>query len=410
MKLKIAIISDWYSENMGYAENFLPKAMAALGHDVHLIASTAQVYYRSPTYQKTYQPFLGPNIVSAGVKKVHGYTLHRLPMRSINFGMPGIGMKGMAECLSALKPNIVQTFDINSWSTYEAAKYCKNNGCKLFLESHTHASVFENRKRWRGISGIKALATSVSEFLFRGKLKFIAGVAEKCYPIASDVAKIVLTHFHLSADKVEIQSLGVDTDLFYPADNSLGSDERDKLRVQYGLDKDSMVCVYTGRFARDKKPQCLARAINHLQDEGENVQALFVGSGTEDEMEEIRAMKGCFIHEFVPVNELRKFYWIADIGIWPSQESTSQLDAAACGLPIILSNRIEVVERVEGNGLLYVEDNEIDLAKKIMQLKDRQLREAMAEAGIRKVKEKFSWDSIARARIKDYGRSFGLEE
>ena len=27
----------------------------------------------------------------------------------------------------------------------------------------------------------------------------------------------------------------------------------------------------------------------------------------------------------------------AEIGIWPTQESTSQLDALACGLPIIIN-------------------------------------------------------------------------
>lgn len=35
--MQIAIVSDWFSEKMGYAENFLPKAMASLGHEVHLV-------------------------------------------------------------------------------------------------------------------------------------------------------------------------------------------------------------------------------------------------------------------------------------------------------------------------------------------------------------------------------------
>jgi glycosyltransferase involved in cell wall biosynthesis len=239
-------------------------------------------------------------------------------------------------------------------------------------------------------------------YLYSNNLKFVDSVAEGCYPIASDVAKIVVSHFHVSAHKVKIQSLGVDTNLFYPADSSFSNEDRVRLRTQLGLSGTSLVCVYTGRFARDKKAQCLARAINCLQSERENIQALFVGNGTEDEMEEIKAMKGCFIHKFVPVKELRKFYWISDIGVWPSQESTSQLDAAACGLPLVLSNRVEVVERVMGNGFLYEEDNETDLAMKIKLLKDHQIRHNMSNIGIAKVRTRYSWESIARERLKDY--------
>ena len=79
-KLKIVVISDWFSEKMGYAENFLPKALAQLGHDVHVITSTAQVYYSSADYNKTYKPFLGNNIVNDGISKVDGYVLHRLKL------------------------------------------------------------------------------------------------------------------------------------------------------------------------------------------------------------------------------------------------------------------------------------------------------------------------------------------
>jgi glycosyltransferase involved in cell wall biosynthesis len=74
-------------------------------------------------------------------------------------------------------------------------------------------------------------------------------------------------------------------------------------------------------------------------------------------------------------------------------------------LPLILSNRIEVKERVDGNGLLYEEDNKIDLAKNIKILKDNQLRQKMSVIGIEKIKNKFSWRSIAESRITDYRKA-----
>jgi glycosyltransferase involved in cell wall biosynthesis len=162
------------------------------------------------------------------------------------------------------------------------------------------------------------------------------------------------------------------------------------------------VCIYTGRFSKDKNPLCLAKAITQLTTEGWPFRGLFVGNGPAADVEAIRACRGCVIQPFVPTCELPPYYWAADIGVWPKQESTSQLDAAACGLPLILSNKIKVVERVEGNGLLYEQDNPADLARQIRQLTDPDTRRRMGGLGVRKVQKQFNWLNIARQRLQDY--------
>ena len=120
--MKIVCISPWFSEGMGYSENMWPKALAKTGAEVHLVTSTAQIYYNSPNYAKVYEPFIGPNIVASETKMVDDYTLHRLPYfksRKKN-GLPGI--RNLYQKLKELNPDIVQTFDNNLDSTYEAAK------------------------------------------------------------------------------------------------------------------------------------------------------------------------------------------------------------------------------------------------------------------------------------------------
>jgi len=104
---------------------------------------------------------------------------------------------------------------------------------------------------------------------------------------------------------------------------------------------------------------------------------------------------------------LAPFYWAADVGVWPKQESTSQLDAAACGLPLIVSNRVAVVERVTGNGLLYDEADPDDLARKIVALDDPEVRQRMSAVGVEKVQRNFSWRRIAAERIDAYQAALG---
>ena len=94
----------------------------------------------------------------------------------------------------------------------------------------------------------------------------------------------------------------------------------------------------------------LADAIALLVAAGDPFRGLFVGGGTEAEAAALRNSPGCQVVPFVPALDLPPYYWAADIGVWPRQESTSQLDAAAAGLPIILSDRITVLERVRATG------------------------------------------------------------
>lgn len=388
---------------MGYAENFLPRALAKLGNDVHVVTSTAQVYYNSPDYEKTYKEHLGSAIVSEGVKKIDGFTLHRLPFREVKksflnpFGFFGIHLVGLYDYLTKLKPDVIQVFNIDEFATFEAAQYSKNNNIKFFTESHVHASVLQ-------VNGKYDFKTKLMRYAnkFRSSLQVINETTQKCFPIAADVADIATTFYQVPKDKVKIQSLGVNTDLFKPIESEDEEKERNQLRQKLGFGANDIVAIYTGRFSASKSPNVLADAIQLLQEKDIHFKGLFLGNGTDEEKKQLSSKIGCFVHPFVSVNELPKYYRATDIGVWPREESTSQLDAAACGLPLILSDQIKVLERIDGNGLLFQEGNAKDLAEKILSLKDKELRNKMGLRSIENVLQKFSWDKIAEERFRDY--------
>jgi glycosyltransferase involved in cell wall biosynthesis len=175
-----------------------------------------------------------------------------------------------------------------------------------------------------------------------------------------------------------------------------------QVRQQLGFREEDIVCIYSGRFSPGKNPQCLARAIEQLHQRDPRFRGLFVGSGTTEEVAQILCCRGCAVHPFVEYRLLPDFYRAADIGVWPRQESTSQLDAAACGLPLILSNRVKVVERVQGNGFLYAENDATDLARQLIRLELSETRRALGQIGADKVRTQFSWDRIATLRLADY--------
>ncbi|MFA6980124.1 MAG: glycosyltransferase family 4 protein [Ignavibacteriaceae bacterium] len=404
--MKIVIISCWFSENMGYAENFLPRALAKHGHDVHVVTSTAQVYYNSPNYVKTYKEHLGPAIVPEETKIIDGFTLHRLPFDELKksilnpFGFFGIRLIGLYDYLTKLKPDVIQVFNIDEIATFEAARYSKDNGIKFFTESHVHASVLK-------VNGKYDIKTNLMKYAnkFRSSLQLINETTIKCFPIAEDVAELAIEFYQVSKDKIKIQSLGVNTDLFKPVENEEEEKERIQLRKKLGFGVNDIVAIYTGRFSPSKSPTVLADAIQLLQRTESSFKGLFLGSGTEEEKALLSSREGSFVHPFVTVKELPKYYRAADIGVWPREESTSQLDAAACGLPLILSDQIKVLERVDGNGLLFKEGDAKDLAEKIFSLKDEAQRKKLGSKSVENVRLNFSWNKIAEERLRDYSRN-----
>lgn len=392
--MRIVILSFWFSEGMGYITNLLPKALASLGQDVHVVTSTAQFYYNTPTYAETYEPFIGPPIVSSGTKIVDGYMLHRLPVIEIR---KRIGIKGLWSQLQALRPDIVQTVDTVHLSTYQAVLAAPFLKFKLFTGCHVHASVFPPAQHYDDLSYLSRLRLGLS---LRLPGRVVDHFTSKCYPIAPDAADIAVKFFGVSPNKVDICPLGVDTELFQPSNTEDSGQERLEIRSEIGFAESEIVCIYTGRFSSDKNPLCLAQAVDLLVAQGQPFRGLFIGAGPQEDS--IRACQGCVVRPFVPVRELPPYYRAADIGVWPQQESTSMLDAAACGLPLVVSDRVLTTERIDGNGITYKEGDHEDLARALCQLKDPHHRATLGQVGSAKMVRDYSWLAIAKRRLHDY--------
>lgn len=386
--MKIIIISEWFSEKMGYAENLLPIAFANLGHEVHLVTTDLQVYGTNiELYNSIYEKHLGPRITNQGVYYINNITVHRNPHSLEN----GLHVSGLAQKLREIKPDVVYCFEIMTRDYFNVVKYQKEFKYKIFCESRLHLSIY---------SPPKTLKQWVRQSIIILKSRQLAKKISRFYPIAPDVLKVITKYFGIPSHKCSLSSLAVDTNLFKPNNNKI---QRELFRERLGYNEKDIVCIYTGRLNEDKGPLILAKAIDHLYQSGHTqFKGLFVGNGNKRYEEAILLNKQCLVHPFVQPSELPEFYNFMDIGIWPLQESTSQLDAMACGLPIIVNELVEDSLRHEGNGLTYKNNEFKDLAEKILMLKDYVTRQKMGKLGYQKITTNYSWEKLANDKLIDF--------
>lgn len=392
--MKIVYVNPFFTDGMGYIENCLPKAMAKRGHEVHIITSTGKVYFNDPIYKRTYEKFFGPPIELAGTYQLAGNViLHRLNFISI---LNTQYFKKLNEVLNEVKPDVVHMWDVINPNALQFFYFSKRLKYTVYTGNHYVLSVLQVHKVWNSWFSLLKY-----KWLFLKVIpgKLLQGFYKRCYAATTDAKFVAVKYMGVPPEKCYVTPLGVDTDIFQP--------ERDPSKIEnyrsaYGFTGSDFILLYTGRFAEGKNPLVLAKAIDMLQRNGyETIKGLFVGSG--DQMEEISSCKGCHVVDFVPYFELYKFYQIADIGVWPAQESTSMLDAAATGIPIIVNNTIHAKERYEGNGLTYELGSSEDMIKQILKLyNDPDLRASLGNEGKRKMQELYSWDKIAKEREEDY--------
>lgn len=394
--MKIIFISAFYSEGMGYSENSLPKSLASLGHEVHVITSDFNVYGNDPCYDQTYKSFLGEARQPLGTFDSVGYKVHRLKSLDIS---GYIYITGLRKKIVELSPDIVQVTEIASLNTFKLVLLKPFFKFKLYTESHQHLSVVKPYVVNPKLNVIKNIIYKLTRTL---PTFFASLFIEKCFAIAPDCVEVANKYYGVPISKIKLQPLGTDTILFHPLLTEKDKLQRDEIRGYLGLKENDILCIYTGRFTKDKDPLILAKAVDMLYNEGYNFFSLFIGHGTQKT--EIQNHNNAITLDFMRHIDLADYYRASDVGVWPKQESMSMLDAASSGLPLIVTDHIGELNRVEGNGYVYEEGSIDDLVKKLLYFSDKVLRDNMGRNGSHKMRENYSWINVA-TNIEKYYRS-----
>jgi len=399
--MRIVLLTETFSKNMGYLENCLPRYLAGLGADVHVVSMDLPPYYQLADFKETKDLSSGSQIISTGtIEEIEGFTLHVLPHKKL---LGYMRIVGLYEKLQTLRPDIVQTTVAIGWIPLDAAIFKVSLGYKLFTGNHNAASTFPMAKR-KFYPWDREYLRSVFTRALPGRMTSL--FTEKCYAVTVDCAEIAWQFFGVQKEKVEVMHLGVDTDVFFPVRTDEHGRDRQRIRAELGLGSTDVICIYTGKLTQGKNALILAHAVGRLRSMGMPYFGLFIGEGGQRVAIEESAF--CRVLPFMPFRELAPYYRASDIAVWPTNESTSMLDAAACGIPIVISDGIVYRDHVDGNGIVYKMNDLEDLVRTLIKLCDSEERQHLGGIGAKKMAQKFNWESVAARRFRDFEQSLRL--
>lgn len=194
-----------------------------------------------------------------------------------------------------------------------------------------------------------------------------------------------------------------------------------KLRERYPQLKDKFVILFLGRIHQKKGMDLLAKAFGELVQKRDDVRLVIAGpddAGYKKQVEQILGAYGAldktvFTGMLYGEDKLAAFV-DSDVFVLSSYSENfgiALVEAMACGLPVITSNKVNIWREVaDANAGEVINCDVSELEEAIVKtLSNSELRRMYGTNGKKLVIEKFNWGAIADQLVADY-RRFSKEQ
>ena len=211
-----------------------------------------------------------------------------------------------------------------------------------------------------------------------------------CY---TDTEKRKLEKLGITSSKIIVIHNGIDINRFIPREK----ENHREIRI-----------LWIGRLVSGKGVEYLIDAIKLLVHEITNLKLIMIGEGPSKEkikrkISDLGLDKHIVFKDFVLNSELPSIYQSSDVFVLPSLNEgvpRTILEAMACGIPVVCTELPQLVDVVDGCGLLVPVKDSQALAEGISKIvSDRELAQKFGENGRANVVENYSWEDTVKKTI-----------
>lgn len=387
--LRICMVTDCYPPSVGGIENHvyaLSRELGRLGHHVTVVTHREVRPRKSPPR---------PVVVPPGVDLVR---LRGLTLRLPDGSDPAVGPSMVGQMARLLREH---TFDIVHGHTVESPfvlalmRTAARMGFPTIITKH---SMVERPKR------LPLLGALMRAWMVAVVNQFTAYIAVS-EPAAEEVNR--------SKSKPFVIHNAIDMDTFRP-DPSL----RAKMRAALGFADQDLVIGFLSRFVPSKGVVELVQIGERLAERDARLRFLFVGGGPLKQKVENDVAKNGMADRFrlvgfQPWDQTPAYLNAMDIFAFPSQSEgfgMALLEAMACGLPAVTTDRSGTQDIVRPGETAIVADSLDDLEASLTLLVNNEaLRRRLGVAARRAVERSMDWQAVARRTAEAYRETIALE-
>jgi len=200
----------------------------------------------------------------------------------------------------------------------------------------------------------------------------------------------LLRYVKIKENKIDVVFNAYNNKLFNPQPESM----KKEFFFKYPIGRKYI--LFVGSLFEYKNVKALINSFNMIK----NIipHNLVIVGRKDTSLEPLQNDKRIFYMDYVPLEDLPKFYSFADLFVYPSLSEgfgIAPLEAMACGTPVIASNKASLPEVIGDAAVLIEPSNVNKLSETIVTiLKSQQLRNELRDKGLRHVKN-FSWNKTA---------------
>ncbi len=231
--------------------------------------------------------------------------------------------------LLKLKPDVIVVPGWADMPSYISTIYCLFTGCKLILRSES--TKYEKSFR-------RTLFAPITKFVIRTASSFIASGTQ---------ARKYLISLGATPKKIFVGYSPIDVEYFQKR-AFLSLSKRNAIRRKMGVPKTAKIILFVGQLIVRKGIYDLIDSFASIATSEPNAFLVFIGYGPElgnlkDLVSKLNIQNRVIFINFVPNEELPRYYTASDIFVLPSYEETWGIvvnEAMACGLPVVVNEHV----------------------------------------------------------------------
>ncbi len=224
--------------------------------------------------------------------------------------------------------------------------------------------------------------------------KFVTIRADRIIAVSEELKNILVSRLDVSSSKVDVISVGVDTELFHPMDKK-------GVRKSLGLDVEAKIILFVGRITQLKGVELIYRCASQTP----SIKYMFIGKKSD---EKARDLQNCIFVGEIPHSEIPCWMNAADVLVLPSYSEglpTVVAEALSCGIPAIVSDAGGCPEIVKGGetGFIIGTGDADQLKSKILYLfSDEEIIRKMGHLGRLDVVERYDHKHLIEKLVSVY--------